>query len=173
MAFARFALVCLAVASLGACARAAEVPADEAFAGRVRPFLVQHCQECHTGEKPKGDFRLDRLAADFDNRPTANAGRPCWSRSRRARCRRRRSRGRRSKDVQALSDWIGRQVEAAGRPAGRGGPGRAAPPQPGRVREHRARPAGRGRRSEGPAARRTARRTASTTSARRCTSPPS
>ena len=32
-----------------------------------RTFLTKHCQECHSGEKPKGDFNLDKLAPDFDN----------------------------------------------------------------------------------------------------------
>src|SRR2546423_6203133 len=32
-----------------------------------RTFLSKHCQECHSGEKPKGDFSLDKLAPDFDN----------------------------------------------------------------------------------------------------------
>src|SRR3954469_9916123 len=31
-----------------------------------RTFLTKHCQECHSGEKPKGDFSLDKLAPDFD-----------------------------------------------------------------------------------------------------------
>jgi mono/diheme cytochrome c family protein len=36
---------------------------DDSF----RAFLTKHCQECHSGGKPKGDFRLDQLAPDFDN----------------------------------------------------------------------------------------------------------
>jgi hypothetical protein len=35
------------------------------FAEQVRPLLVKRCQKCHHGEKPKGDFHLDRLSADF------------------------------------------------------------------------------------------------------------
>ena len=31
----------------------------------VRAFLAKHCQECHRGDKAKGQFRLDRLTADF------------------------------------------------------------------------------------------------------------
>jgi hypothetical protein len=37
------------------------------YADRIRPILVRHCQECHGHVKPKGDFRLDSLAADFDD----------------------------------------------------------------------------------------------------------
>src|SRR5437879_6262938 len=35
------------------------------YEAQVRPFLARHCLECHGGAKPKGDFRLDRLAPDF------------------------------------------------------------------------------------------------------------
>src|SRR5437660_172954 len=35
------------------------------YKDQVRPFLARHCLECHGGQKPKGDLRLDQLAADF------------------------------------------------------------------------------------------------------------
>jgi mono/diheme cytochrome c family protein len=31
----------------------------------IRSILVKHCFECHGVEKPKGDFRVDRLPSDF------------------------------------------------------------------------------------------------------------
>src|SRR5689334_20481939 len=31
----------------------------------TQPFFAQHCQGCHAGSKPKGDFRLDSLTQDF------------------------------------------------------------------------------------------------------------
>jgi hypothetical protein len=55
-------------------ALAEESPASEATqkAGhkktsddQVRVVLTRHCLECHSGEKPKGDLRLDRLSHDF------------------------------------------------------------------------------------------------------------
>jgi hypothetical protein len=36
-------------------------PDGQGYAEHVKPFLVKHCAECHSGEKPKGDFRLDSL----------------------------------------------------------------------------------------------------------------
>ena len=36
-------------------------PADDPS----RKFFEQYCQTCHTGTKPKGDFRVDTLAQDF------------------------------------------------------------------------------------------------------------
>src|SRR5262245_42130511 len=41
--------------------------ADEPVSSeRVRPLLTKYCQECHLGDRPKGDFRIDQLSADFD-----------------------------------------------------------------------------------------------------------
>lgn len=46
--------------------------ATRAFAADVKPtddpsrkFFEQYCQTCHSGTKPKGDFRLNSLGADF------------------------------------------------------------------------------------------------------------
>src|SRR5262245_31987576 len=36
--------------------------------GPVPPFLGQHCKECHTGDKPKGKFRIDSLTQDFNDK---------------------------------------------------------------------------------------------------------
>jgi len=41
--------------------------ADETFTTRVRPVLTLYCVRCHGGEKPSGDFRVDKLTADFDS----------------------------------------------------------------------------------------------------------
>jgi mono/diheme cytochrome c family protein len=55
---------------LGLPALAADAPKADPF----RPFLVQHCLECHGAVKPKGELRLDQLAADFAN----DASRERW-----------------------------------------------------------------------------------------------
>ncbi len=83
------------------------------YAELVRPFLARHCLECHGAEKPKGDFRLDRLAPDFADEGTrerwhavlkrVTAGEMPPKSKPRPSC----SEGR------ALSDWIGKQVQAA------------------------------------------------------------
>src|SRR5690349_1425213 len=39
----------------------------QAYADEVRPFLARHCLACHSGEKPKRELDLDRLAADFSD----------------------------------------------------------------------------------------------------------
>lgn len=78
-----------------------------------RTFLARHCQECHSGEMPKGKFSLDKLTSDFDN--TANRERwlsvlkrvqasemPPKAKPRPA-----------QKDVQALAGWINAHAGAA------------------------------------------------------------
>src|SRR5206468_6574752 len=71
------------------------------------------CQGCHGGEKPKGHFRIDRLAADFANQ----ANRERWL----AVLEQLKSGAMPPKEkprppeieVRALTAWIGRKVEAA------------------------------------------------------------
>ena len=46
-------------------ALAARPAGGDRYEDQVRPFLARHCQACHGPEKPKGDFRADRLTPDF------------------------------------------------------------------------------------------------------------
>lgn len=39
---------------------------------QARGFLARHCEECHTGEKPKGDWRLDQLTLNFADKTAAD-----------------------------------------------------------------------------------------------------
>src|SRR5262245_38115611 len=84
-----------------------------------RAFLTRHCQECHSGAKPKGDFNLDALAPDFDGaanrdrwfavRKRVQAGEmPPKAKPRPA-----------EKDVQALAGWVDAMAGAARRGQGR------------------------------------------------------
>jgi mono/diheme cytochrome c family protein len=36
----------------------------------ARAFFAAHCQGCHSGGKPKGDFGLESLSHDFSQKPT-------------------------------------------------------------------------------------------------------
>jgi hypothetical protein len=101
------------------------LPANpKAFEERIRPFLVRHCLGCHGGEKPKGKFRLDRLAPDFADEVSrqrwltvlerVKAGEmPPESKPRPA-----------AKDVQLLADWIRGKAAAAAAAAARRTQGR-------------------------------------------------
>jgi mono/diheme cytochrome c family protein len=52
----------------------AEPSAAKPLDDKARGFFAKHCQECHGTEKPKGNFRLDRLSGDFADK----AGRERW-----------------------------------------------------------------------------------------------
>jgi hypothetical protein len=90
-----------------------EGPNVKHYEEHIRPLLVKHCLGCHGGEKPKADFRIDRLSADLADKanrekwlvvleqltsgvmPPKEKARPPGG------------------DVRALADWISRQVQAA------------------------------------------------------------
>ena len=109
----RFFLVALLVRALtteATCASGADAKPD---ADPVRPFFAQHCQVCHEGTKPKGNFRLESLSHDFDDE--ANRGRwltvleqvkegtmPPAEKPRPA-----------AKDVETLAGWISERTAAA------------------------------------------------------------
>src|SRR5438552_640346 len=89
--------------------------ADRAFfESKVRPILAAHCYSCHSQEakKPKGDFRLDQLSADFADA----AGRERWlTVLKRVKAGEMppKSKPRPSeKEVGALSDWISGRMAA-------------------------------------------------------------
>src|SRR4051794_8798053 len=56
---------CAGVPPPGGSLLAAEEKAPAIPAG---PLFEQHCQKCHSGEKPKGDFELESLTPDFSDR---------------------------------------------------------------------------------------------------------
>lgn len=61
----------LAILGISGSLTAAETPAQQEaaarqFATQVQPVLVKYCQGCHAGEKPKADFRVQELSAQFD-----------------------------------------------------------------------------------------------------------
>ncbi|MEM1448366.1 MAG: PSD1 and planctomycete cytochrome C domain-containing protein [Planctomycetota bacterium] len=54
-----------------------EGEAIEFFEAKVRPVLAEHCVECHSGDDPKGDLRLDSvegIAAGVDGESIFEAG---------------------------------------------------------------------------------------------------
>ena len=84
-------------------------PLDE----RTGKFFAQYCHTCHSGKEPKGDFRVDSLSQDFDDKenrekwlkvveqlttgtmPPKDKPRPA------------------TEETKALTDWIDGQVAAA------------------------------------------------------------
>ena len=120
-------LACTLAAFLSATGAPAKAgPPGESLEARqyeeqVRPFLAQHCQACHGGDKPKGDFRLDRLTAEFDGKAAADRWLAVLKRVRAGEMPPKSKPRPPEKDVQALCDWIAARTEAtAGRRAAEG-----------------------------------------------------
>ncbi len=92
-----------------AIALGASVRADDT----VQAFFKHHCLECHSGEEPEGEMRLDQLKPEFAD----EAGRKPW----RAVLKRLRSGQMPPKekprppepDIHAVADWISSKVRAA------------------------------------------------------------
>ncbi len=55
------------------CASGADREAKH-FAEQIKPLFAKHCQSCHRGDKPKGDFLVESLSPDFSD----NANRKRW-----------------------------------------------------------------------------------------------
>lgn len=62
----RFAFVLALIANL----TTSLVSADESWLEKVRPFLKQHCYECHGAEKQKSELRFDTLGTSLTQRET-------------------------------------------------------------------------------------------------------
>jgi hypothetical protein len=83
------------------------------FDAHIRPLLVSHCASCHSGEKPKGKLRLDRLSSDLSD----TAAREHWTEVvDRLRSGEMPPEGKPrppEKNVQAFLDWLAPRVSAA------------------------------------------------------------
>ncbi len=60
--FLAAAIFIVAVTSQTECVFSAD---GKLSADPTQPFFAQHCQGCHAGSEPKGDFRLESLSQDF------------------------------------------------------------------------------------------------------------
>jgi hypothetical protein len=63
----------IAAVLLTGCLSGLPLPAAEpaaVFEEQLAPFLAKHCLECHSGDKPKGELRLDELKLEFVERTT-------------------------------------------------------------------------------------------------------
>ncbi|HVC96613.1 MAG TPA: DUF1592 domain-containing protein [Pirellulales bacterium] len=80
---------------------------------QIRPFLTHHCLQCHSGEKPKGDLRLDRLAPDFANEESLAAWREVRERIESGAMPPKSQPRPPEADVKMLAQWIGGRIDAA------------------------------------------------------------
>jgi len=97
----------------GPAAKVAEPPDAKQFDEQVRLFLARHCQGCHGDDKPKGNFRVGRLAPDFDARASRERWLTVLKRVRDGEMPPKSKPRPPEKDVQALADWIDGQVKLA------------------------------------------------------------
>src|SRR5262249_58633372 len=79
----------------------------------VRGLLVTHCRECHSGAKPKGDFRVDELKADFDEPASRDRWAMVLKRLQAGEMPPKAKPRPPQKSVSALTDWVTGQLAAA------------------------------------------------------------
>jgi mono/diheme cytochrome c family protein len=110
--------LCLAVFACGFTCSGAETPAVPApdarqFDTEIRPILAAHCVKCHSGDKPKGDLRLDQLKPDFADETTREHWLSVMDRVTAGEMPPKAKPRPPAKDVAALSDWITGQARVA------------------------------------------------------------
>jgi hypothetical protein len=80
---------------------------------QVDTFLTRHCQQCHSGDRPKGGLRLDKLAPDFDNSANRDRWLAVLKRVQAAEMPPKARPRPPENDVQALAEWIVARAGAA------------------------------------------------------------
>jgi mono/diheme cytochrome c family protein len=79
----------------------------------VRLFLARNCLECHTGEKPKGNFRVDQLVTDFTDKANRQKWQTVLKRITAGEMPPKSKPRPSADDVRALTDWIAAKERAA------------------------------------------------------------
>ena len=91
----------------------------------AKSILAQHCQTCHAGAKPKGNFRLDSLTQDFNDKANRERWLAALEQVKNGTMPPKETPRPPAKDVATLSDWINGKV-AAGEAARNAAQGRVA-----------------------------------------------
>src|SRR5205085_6576185 len=81
-------------------------PEAKQYDEQIRPLLAKFCLDCHGGEKPKGDFRLDKLSPDFADAATQKQWQAVLSRVRSGEMPPKGKPRPEERDVRVLADWI-------------------------------------------------------------------
>jgi hypothetical protein len=79
----------------------------------ARTFFAQHCKNCHVGDKPKGDFRLESLSADFLDKENRERWLAVLEKVKTGAMPPKEKPRPPAREVEALTDWIGRQATGA------------------------------------------------------------
>jgi hypothetical protein len=102
----------LAVATVALHLPAAE-PDIKPAGDLTRAFFSAHCQVCHTGKEPKGDFQLESLTADFQDKANRDRWLAVLERLKAGTMPPKEKPRPPQREVDALTDWIGRQANEA------------------------------------------------------------
>lgn len=95
---------------------------SEALTEPAHSFVTRHCLECHRGEKPKGDVRLDTLTADFEDESNRKLWQTALKRIEAGEMPPKDKQRPAPEEVASLAAWFTKQSEtatASGRAAGR------------------------------------------------------
>lgn len=105
-------LVLGAIALLGPKVTVAE-PAAKPPDEPALSFLATHCQSCHAGTKPKGKFRVDSLAPEFDDRANRERWMAALEQIESGKMPPDGKPRPKDKDIKDLAKWVRGQVESA------------------------------------------------------------
>jgi mono/diheme cytochrome c family protein len=104
----------LTLAATAAPPQAADQVADASqFDDQFRPLLLRHCVACHSGDKPKGRLRLDRLSLDLANDVSRKQWTAVLKRVKAGEMPPKSKPRPPEKELQALTDWLAPRVAAA------------------------------------------------------------
>jgi mono/diheme cytochrome c family protein len=119
--------MCLLLAGLASAVVAATAPTTRAPGADAkpaddpaRPFFARHCQSCHSGEKPKGDFRVDRLSMNFGDKANRERWQTVLEQLKSGAMPPKGKPRPPAEDVKAVTAWIHGQVEKAATDSGGG-----------------------------------------------------
>jgi mono/diheme cytochrome c family protein len=104
-------LVLCGLLAIGPTARTAD-PTPKTLDDPAGAFLKQHCQVCHAGEKPKGNFRLDSLTQDFTDKANRDRWLAVAEQLKNGTMPPKEKPRPEEKEVKTLTAWIGGQVTA-------------------------------------------------------------
>jgi hypothetical protein len=82
-------------------------------------FLAAHCQKCHSGEKPKGEFDISSLSTDFSDKSNRESWLKVLEQVRTATMPPKESPRPATPELESVTNWISREVTAGQAAAGR------------------------------------------------------
>ncbi len=83
------------------------------YAEQFKPLLAKYCLECHRGEKPKGDFSVERLSLNFADKENRQRWQAVSEQIKDGNMPPKEKPRPEAQQLRGLTDWIGRRVAAA------------------------------------------------------------